>query len=144
MLTYKYRAAVPLAENTLDWTGTEPTPASGEQAANLDNNSGPEIVDEQDLTNYAAGNGTYQGSRGDLAFSDDVMLSRTAEDLVVYKSNDSGTLGQGDITEWELKFRTGEYRYSDDIVVTDTLPRGLCPLGPVNYTTQQRSERQRM
>lgn len=53
ILTYRYRAAVPLAENTLDWTVIEPTPASGEQTANLDNNSGPEIVDEQDLTNYA-------------------------------------------------------------------------------------------
>ncbi len=135
VLTYKYRAAVPLAENTLDWTGSEPTPASGEQAANLDNNSGPEVTDEQDLTNYAAGNGTYTGRNGALAVSSDVMLSRTAEDLVVYKSNDSGTLGQGNITQWELKFRTGEYRYSDDIVVTDTLPSGLCPLGPVNYTT---------
>lgn len=136
ILTYRYRAAVPLAENTLDWPGGEPTPVSGEQAANLDNNSGPEITDEQDLTNYATGNGTYKGSRGDLAVSSDARLSRTAEDLVVYKSNDSGSLGQGDITTWELKFRTGEYRYSDDIVVTDTLPSGFCPLGPDNYTHQ--------
>jgi len=133
--TYRYRAAVPLAENTLAWTGTQPTPASGNQATNLDNNSGPEIRDEQDLTNYAIGKGTYTGRNGAIAVSSDARLSRTAEDLVVYKSN-STELGQGDITTWELRFRTGEYRYSDDIVVTDTLPSGLCPLGPVNYTTQ--------
>ncbi len=134
-ITYRYRAAVPLAANTLTWSGSQPTAASGLQAANLDNNSGPEITDEQDLTNYAAAAGTYQGTGGDLSVASDARLSRTAEDLVVYKSGSSGSLGQGNITQWELKFRTGEYRYSDDIVVTDTLPSGLCPLGPVNYTT---------
>jgi uncharacterized repeat protein (TIGR01451 family)/fimbrial isopeptide formation D2 family protein len=135
-LTYRYRAAVPLAENTLDWTGPQPSPASNKQAANLDNNSGPEIRDEQDLTNYAIGAGTYKGSRGDLSVTSDTRLNRTGEDLVVYKSVVPGELAQGDGSVWELRFRTGEYRYSDDIVVTDTLPTGFCPLGPVNYTTQ--------
>ena len=135
ILTYRYRAAVPLAENTLKWSGAEPEPKSNAQAANLDNNSGPEIRDEQDLTNYVIGAGTYKGSRGDLSVTSDTRLSRTGEDLVVYKSVEPGQLGQGDVSEWELRFRTGEYRYSDDIVVTDTLPSGLCPLGSDNYTT---------
>jgi uncharacterized repeat protein (TIGR01451 family)/fimbrial isopeptide formation D2 family protein len=134
-VTYRYRAAVPLAENTLDWPKGEPDPSTGRQAANLDNNSGPEITDEQDLTNYALAAGNYKGSRGDQSVSSDARLSRTAEDLVVYKSASKDELAQTAITTWELRFRTGEYRYSDDIVVTDTLPSGLCPLGPVNYTT---------
>jgi len=132
---FKYRAAVPLAENTLDWTGDEPTPASGKQAVNLDNNSGPEVRDEQELTNYAFAAGTYKGNEADQDAESDDSITRTAEDLVVYKSASSDTLAQGADTEWELRFRTGEYRYSDDIVVTDTLPSGYCPLGPVNYTT---------
>jgi uncharacterized repeat protein (TIGR01451 family)/fimbrial isopeptide formation D2 family protein len=135
-VTYRYRAAVPLAENTLKWGGPEPEPKSNAQAANLDNNFGPEIRDEQDLTNYALGAGTYKGSKGDLEVTSDARLSRTAEDLVVYKSVVPGDLAQGAGSVWELRFRTGEYRYSDDIVVTDTLPSGLCPLGPDNYTTQ--------
>ncbi len=134
-IKYRYRAAVPLVENTLTWSGTEPTPASGEQAVNLDNNSGPEIRDEQELTNYAVAGGTYQGGSGDQPVTADSTLTRTAEDLVVNKSSSSGSLGQGAITTWSLRFRTGEYRYADNIVVTDTLPSGLCPLGPVNYTT---------
>ncbi|MGB0119564.1 MAG: isopeptide-forming domain-containing fimbrial protein [Solirubrobacterales bacterium] len=131
---YRYRAAVPLRENTLSWTGTEPTSQSGKQATNLDNNSGPEVRDEQPLTNYALAGGTYKGDT-DLAVTADSSITRTAEDLVVYKSASTGTLAQGGITEWELRFRTGEYRYSENIVVTDTLPSGYCPLGPVNYTT---------
>ena len=135
-LIYRYRAAVPLVENTLTWSGTTPTPASGEQAVNLDNNSGPEIRDEQALTNYAFAAGTYEGDRGDLAVESDTELTRTAEDLAVTKSVNDSVLGQGNISEWNLHFRTSEYRYSEDIVVTDTLPSGLCPLGPTNYTTQ--------
>jgi uncharacterized repeat protein (TIGR01451 family)/fimbrial isopeptide formation D2 family protein len=138
-ITYKYRAAVPLTENTLNWSGTKPTPESGEQAANLDNNAvAPprEVQDEQKVVNFAKGTGDYQGNVSNFEVTDETILSRTAEDLVVYKSNlTTGTLAQGDINTWELRFRTGEYRYSDDIVVTDTLPSGLCPLGPVNYTT---------
>ncbi|MCB8914574.1 MAG: DUF11 domain-containing protein [Thermoleophilales bacterium] len=140
-ITYRYRAAVPLTENTLNWSGATPSTTTGAQGANLDNNAvAPprEIQDEQKIANYAIASGQYQStSVAPFDVSDDTILERTAEDLVVYKSNlSSPQLGQGDITSWELRFRTGEYRYSDDIVVTDTLPSGLCPLGPVNYTTQ--------
>ena len=138
-ITYRYRAAVPLTNNTLEWSGAEPDIFSGDQAANLDNNAaGTEVQDEQKLTNFAEGAGAYQGSTpatNALHVTDETSITRTAEDLVVYKSGSSGTLGQGAITVWELRFRTGEYRYSENIVVTDTLPSGLCPLGPVNYTT---------
>jgi len=137
-ITYRYRAAVPLTENTLNWSGATPA-TTGAQGANLDNNAvapPKEIQDEQKIVNYAIASGEYQSNTVPFNVSDDTTLTRTAEDLVVYKSNlTSDTLAQGDINTWELRFRTGEYRYSDDIVVTDTLPSGLCPLGPVNYTT---------
>jgi uncharacterized repeat protein (TIGR01451 family)/fimbrial isopeptide formation D2 family protein len=135
-VVYRYRAAVPLVENTLTWSGPEPTPASGEQAVNLDNNSGPEVRDEQNLINYAAASGTYEGGSGDQSVTSDTTLSRSAEDLRMRKIASSSTLGQGAITTWTLRFETAEYRYAENIVVTDTLPSGLCPLGPVNYTTQ--------
>lgn len=138
-ITYRYRAAVPLTENTMDWSGTAPTPESKGQAANLDNNAvapPKEIADEQKIVNYAEGTGTYQGNLWQLEVSDETTLERTAEDLVVYKSNlTSNSLAQNAVNTWELRFRTSEYRYSDDIVVTDTLPSGLCPLGSFNYTT---------
>jgi uncharacterized repeat protein (TIGR01451 family)/fimbrial isopeptide formation D2 family protein len=135
-LVYRYRAAIPLVENTTTWSGTEPTPASGRQAVNLDNNSGPEVRDGQALTNYAVAGGIYEGGSGDLPVNSSDTVTVTAKDLLVLKSASSGTLGQGRITTWQLRVRTGEYRYADNIVVTDTLPSGLCPLGPVNYTTQ--------
>ncbi|MCB0858270.1 MAG: DUF11 domain-containing protein [Solirubrobacterales bacterium] len=142
-ITYRYRAAVPLSENTLEWSGTEPTPESGAQAANLDNNAvkpALEIQDEQKIVNYAIATGEYQSNTVPFNVSDETTLERTAEDLVVYKSNlTSNQLAQNAINTWELRFRTGEYRYSDEIVVTDTLPSGLCPLGPQNYTTNNDS-----
>ena len=139
LITYRYRAAVPLTENTLNWSGATPA-TTGAQGANLDNNAvapPKEIQDEQKIANYAIATGQYQSDVvAPFNVSDDTILNRTAEDLVVYKSNlTSGTLAQGEVNTWELRFRTGEYRYSDDIVVTDTLPSGYCPLGPVNYTT---------
>ncbi|MGK2933258.1 MAG: hypothetical protein ACSLFD_10920, partial [Solirubrobacterales bacterium] len=139
-VTYRYRAAVPLANNTLDWSGATPDKLTGAQGNNLDNNRATpdnEVQDEQKLTNYALGAGSYQKSGGgSIDVTDDDSITRTAEDLVVYKSNlTSNTIAQGAINTWELRFRTGEYRYSEGIEVTDTLPSGLCPLGPVNYTT---------
>lgn len=101
-LTYRYRAAVPLAENTLDFNGasagdgTAPDPASNEQAVNLDNNNGPETTDEQALTNYALAQGDYQGTRGGVQeVSSDHSITRTAEDLLVWKDGSSSVLEQG-------------------------------------------------
>jgi uncharacterized repeat protein (TIGR01451 family)/fimbrial isopeptide formation D2 family protein len=135
-IVYRYRAAIPLVENTTTWSGSVPTPVSGEQAVNLDNNSGPEVRDGQALTNYAVAGGIYESGSGDQPVNASDTQTVTAKDLLVHKSASSGTLGQGAITTWQLRIRTGEYRYANDIVVTDTLPSGLCPLGPVNYTTQ--------
>lgn len=42
-------------------------------------------------------------------------------------------LAVGQISTWSLAISTSEYRYFEDVVVTDTLGNGYCPLGPVNY-----------
>ena len=133
--TFTYRAAVPLRANTNTFTGPRPSAASGDQAVNLDNNSGDEVVDETLLRTHAFATGTYQGKEPSPAL-DSEFLDRTAEDWVVHKSASSSTLAQKQITKWTLLFETSEYKFVEDAVVTDTLPDGLCPLGPVNYTSQ--------
>jgi uncharacterized repeat protein (TIGR01451 family)/fimbrial isopeptide formation D2 family protein len=127
---FLYRAAIPIRENTMAWTGATPA-TTGAQAANLDNNSGPETRDEQQLTNYATAGGSYDGR---VAVSDDFHLTRTAEDWVVHKEGSTDELQQGGLTTWTLTFETSEYRSVRDATVTDTVPNGLCPIGAANYT----------
>ncbi len=134
--TIKYRAAIPIRENTLDWNGAGPlngiappstcTAGVCEQAANLDNNSGPETFDEQELTNVAQVSGLYRGIE---QVSDQTTLTRTAEDLAVQKSVTPSSIAEGDLSTWTLNLQTGEYRTIRDIHVSDALPNGLCPLG---------------
>jgi len=131
-LVLRYAAGIPVRENTLDWTGTEPA-TTGAQTANLDNNSGPETTDEQELTNHVAATGTYQGAvfaGGPATTTDTDDLTRTAEDLSVHKTASTGDIEQEAVVSWELLVETSEYRRLDDIVVTETLPNGLCPLAP--------------
>lgn len=131
--TLRYAAAIPLRENTMDWTGAIPG-LTGQQTANLDNNSGPETYDEQLLRNGARASGVYRapGKPGRDAEDWDV-LDRTAEDIAIQKSNNKGSLEQGDLTKWTIDLQVSEYRSLDDVVITDTVPDGLCPLGPANY-----------
>lgn len=135
-LTLKYRAAIPLRKNTLTWTTAGGPPAdTGLQAANLDNNAGAEVTDEEPLRNYAAVQGTYLA--GTVSDSDDI--TRSGEDLAVQKSVDSGALNQGQLNTWTLKVEASEYRYVDDVVVTDTVPDGQCPLGAANFSQAPQS-----
>ncbi|MGB0099122.1 MAG: hypothetical protein WBP61_02455, partial [Nocardioides sp.] len=131
-----YAAAIPIRENTVDWTTVGGAPATtGAQTANLDNNSGPETYDEQPLLNGATTAGTYQSPGKDgLAVSDQGTLLRTAEDIAIQKSNNNATLNQGDLTRWTIDLQVSEYRYVDDVVVHDVVPNGLCPLGGTNLT----------
>lgn len=132
----EYVAAIPIRENTTSWPGgMTPTPEGLTQAANLDNNSGTETADEQALVNYARATGDYDGT---VAVFDDVSLTRSAEDLAIHKSVDDDTI-QGDVSTWTLDLETSEYRYVDDVRVTDTLPDGLCPLGGVNHEASPQS-----
>lgn len=133
--TFRYRAAVPIRSNVLAFTGgTKPSGASGEQAANLDNNTGPEVLDEAPLPTYATASGIYLGTPA-IPTSDETILDRTAEDWVVHKGVEAARLEQGQNVRWTLTFETSEYKYVNEGVVTDTLPNGLCPLGPENFTS---------
>ncbi len=128
-----YRAAVPIRENTATFGGTTPAPASGRQAANLDNNSGPETFDEQRVDNTAIARGTYQqAGGGQLPVTDVDVKPATAEDLLLAKSSSSGALVVGQITTWTLTATASEYRYVDDVRVRDVVPDGLCPLDATN------------
>lgn len=135
-LEIQYVAAVPIRENTLTWSGTTPSAGSLDQGSNLDNNNGPETVDEQELKNFATAAGSYNGT---LAVSDKTYLTRTAEDLAIQKSVDRGTAGSdgaivpGTVSRWTFDIQTSEYRVTKDLEITDTLPNGLCPLGTQNY-----------
>jgi uncharacterized repeat protein (TIGR01451 family)/fimbrial isopeptide formation D2 family protein len=128
---FPYRAAIPIRANTDTFTGARPSAASGDQAANLDNNSGAEVVDETALVTYATASGTYKGTPAE----DAEAITRTAEDWLVHKSASTGALAQGEITTWTLLFQTSEYKFVDDATVTDTLPDGLCPLDETENLT---------
>jgi uncharacterized repeat protein (TIGR01451 family)/fimbrial isopeptide formation D2 family protein len=135
----QYVAAIPLRENTLTWGAGAPSPTSLDQGSNLDNNRGAETRDEQALTNYATAAGDYDGT---LPVQDDAHLTRTAEDLAIQKTASSSVLEPGALTTWTLQLQTSEYRRTDDLVITDELPNGLCPLGPSNYESASGDGRQ--
>ena len=135
--TLHYVAGIPRFENTTTWPGGAPTPASGLQAANLDNNTGPsteETTGELALTNLAVATGDYD-SRG-VDYTDSATKTVTAEDVSIHKSVDDTVIDQGDVDTWTLVIETSEYVDNagigsgnvHSIVVTDTVPDGLCPL----------------
>jgi fimbrial isopeptide formation D2 family protein/uncharacterized repeat protein (TIGR01451 family) len=127
----QYVAAIPIRENTTTWGAAgEPTPASDEQAANLDNNSGPETRDEQALTNLATVSGKYEGI---TQVEDEDRLTVTAEDLAIQKSVSPTTINSGVPSTWNFEIETSEYRSVKGISIKDELPNGLCPLGVENY-----------
>ena len=143
VFTLRYVAAIPLRANTIDWNGaaaglgTAPSAATGLQASNLDNNSGPETFEdggsEPSYVNEAIASGDFDASGGPLAVTDSDTEVVHAEDLRILKSVNPGTLAVGvPISEWTLNIATGEYRFVDDLTVTDTLGDGYCPLGTAN------------
>jgi len=130
-----YRVGIPLRENTMDWTGPVPAPGSLGQAPNLDNNSGLETGDRQTLQSYVSATADFR----DIEVSDSADLTTIGHDIIVLKEGSTDEVVEGGIIEWTVTVLTGEYRYATDITVTDTLPNGLCPLGPLNYTTQNQA-----
>lgn len=139
-VTLEFIAAVPLLDNTTNWTtsGGAPTAGSGKQAANLDNNGGADTYDGEPTDLYALAAGDYDGTT--MSY-DDTLDTGVAKDMVVHKSvlsNDAGSntaLESGQHVEWQLAVSTDEYNYSNSpegdsngVVVTDTVPSGLCPL----------------
>jgi large repetitive protein len=117
-----YIAAVPLRQNVLFPGGTDTT---GIQTANLDNNTGALTADEQALENGAEAAGTYSGTR----YTDTDTHVVSAEDVSIHKTVDTDTIEQTGVSTWTLLVETSEYATNTtDIVVTDTLPDGLCPV----------------
>jgi hypothetical protein len=129
-LTLDFATAIPIRENTLGWTGATPSGASGNQAANLDNNSGAETYDEQALTGFSTATGQYNGTTPASASDSQTTV---AEDLTLAKSASSSSISIGATTTWTLTASASEYRWVDNTVITDSVPDGLCVLGQVNY-----------
>ncbi|WP_430869254.1 hypothetical protein [Demequina aurantiaca] len=146
--TVSYAAGIPLSENTmefLDGDGSSYTPdATGQQASNLDNNSGASTrqggestpQDGYGLTNVAVATSTFDGPVSS-GTSRDISASGsntvTAMDLAVVKSITSpadAIFEVGEVTTYTLTMRTSEYMDASEIVLTDTIPNGLCPLLP--------------
>ena len=83
----KYAAGIPQRANVMWPEGGTPKPESGEQAANLDNNTGEstrETAPETTLTNHAEVGATFEGDpedpEDDLVVADSTTHSVAAED----------------------------------------------------------------
>ncbi len=135
VVTFNYRAGVPLRENTTTWNGGTAPATNGPQAANLDNNNGPLTTDEQAIRSPATATGTYQPANGGptVQSSDEDVLERTAEDVRMRKSVNPTIVQNGDIANFSIIIDTSEYNNASNVVVTDTMPNGMCPLGSVNH-----------
>lgn len=137
VVTIRYAAGIPQRANTMDFAGPTPTPTSLAQVANLDNNTGPstrEGATEQALSNVATVEADYTGpvaagTAPPTRVGDTARLTVTAEDLAVQKHVTPGTFRQGGVATFTFDLQTSEYATADDIVLTDVLPNGLCPIG---------------
>lgn len=137
----RYRVGVPLFENTLDFDGGAPTPASGGQAANLNNNNGPSTRHGQgegyddaiSYVNLATVQGTYAGTvaegadptRGDV---DTEVID--AVDLRIVKGVDATRFSVGELAHYSLDLATSEYTSAGQIEITDEIGNGICPALP--------------
>ena len=100
-----YAAGIPLRANALFPVGTAPTPGSGEQGSNLDNNTGAstrEGASEQSATNLASVTGDYQGPvapGAGTAVSDSATATVSIEDLRMRKSVSPSRFQAGGIAD---------------------------------------------
>lgn len=142
----RYRAAVPLFENTMDFGGAlDPAvDVAGEQTANLDNNRGASTRhghptgDNSDAparvyTNVATASGAYGGNTVTDSTSEDIH----AVDLRVLKDVDDTTFDQEGIARYTLTFARSEYTTATvpspldrPYRLVDDLADGLCPVFP--------------
>lgn len=136
----RYAAGIPQRENTMTFAGGTPTPASLDQAANLDNNTGPstrELGGESTLRNYAEATGTYTGpvvTGTSRDVSDSTTRTVSIEDVALQKSVAPAEFNPGGVATYTLQVSLSEYADASDIVLTDHLPDGLCPLSTTaNY-----------
>lgn len=148
LIEIRYRAAVPLFENTMSF-GYTPN-VTGEQIANLDNNRGASTRHgSADLTSRAAGakhytnvataSGIYQGKTVSDADSETI----DAVDVRILKDVDAEGFKQGNLARYTLNLATSEYTSAELLDTTSTDPQikplrlvddmgsGLCPVfGP--------------
>lgn len=125
--TISYAAGIPQRANTMTWSGTAPSAASGKQAANLDNNNGAstrETATEIGLTNHATVSGNFQGA----PVADSTSHSVTAEDLRLVKTVTPSDFTQGQLATYTLSIDTSEYVDLAGLSIVDTIPAGLCPI----------------
>lgn len=138
-VTINYAAGIPLRANEMfdPDPGPVPDPESLGQAANLDNNTGPstrELEAEGSITNIARVAGVYGGPvlGGDPALRDvaaDDTVTRSIEDVRMRKVALSSTFEFDGVVGFDVIVDVSQYVSASDIVVTDVLPDGLCPLG---------------
>ncbi|WP_312171210.1 isopeptide-forming domain-containing fimbrial protein, partial [Microbacterium sp.] len=140
----EYHAAVPLFANALWADGAAPDVAAGEQAANLDNNTGASTRHGGDATpesaqtfrNIAMVDGTYQGPvlNDDpalrAAHDDDTEIIEAVDVRVLKRVDTGGLFTTGSVATYSIDLRVSEYVDASDIVLTDVIPNGLCPAFP--------------
>lgn len=133
--TINYVAGIPLKENTTSFSPPPDPLVPGDEGSNLNNNNGSstrEGASESSLTNYARASGTYQGPTvGPAAVQAAATETVSIEDLRMRKSVSptifNSTPGS-DIATYTIKVDSSEYVTADNIVITDIVPDGLCPL----------------
>ncbi len=142
VLTIRYAAGIPLQQNTLSFPAGTPTPASLGQTANLDNNNGPTTRQNgaaQGLTNDVQVTGTYTGTvspGGSPDIEADSSHTVTSHDLRMVKSVNPADFSGGGLATYTLQLASSEYVDNSNIVVTDTIPNGVCPLDTTtNYAS---------
>ncbi len=140
--TFKYAAGIPLLTNTMTFPGGTPSAASGAQGANLDNNLGAptrETASESSATNHARAAGTYTGpvfGAGSPEVETTTSESVSVEDVHLLKTASTTTFTTDGIVTYTLRVRVSEYTDASDIVITDVIDNGLCPLSSAtNYVT---------
>ncbi len=149
----RYRAGIPLFENTLDFGATTPSATSGDQAANLDNNRGASTrhgisgdpYSAQTLRNVAAVSGSYAGKKTEssAAHSVDAVDVRLLKSVSTKPNPDpanasdwsrNASFTQGQIASYRLNIATSEYvgatqGGAPDRLVDD-MADGVCPAFP--------------
>ncbi|HLS02621.1 MAG TPA: hypothetical protein VK054_11690, partial [Beutenbergiaceae bacterium] len=158
----RYRAGVPLFENTMDFgleDGDHPG-TDGEQAANLDNNRGAstrhgnselgtENAGPNTYTNHAFAEGTYDKEgedEGTSVSAHDSELIKAMDVRLLKTASGSGKFQQGDKVRYNLNIATSEYvglefptdgngAYERPARLVDSLADGICPVFPEDTPT---------
>lgn len=140
VVVIRYAVSVPLFENTMSFAGGTPTDVSLLQTANLDNNSGSSTRHVDEANSYRNTVNVVGEYTGLVAPSTSSTVTASAAntisatDLSVVTTTSSGNFVAGDIFTYNMMVRTGEYASASSVVVSDTLPDGICPIVPAGTT----------